>query len=252
MGQYNEFKKYNVIVTGASRGIGRSVGEKFVNEGANVAFLASNQANLEEACRRFLPRRRKKIFPMTVDLKDPVALEGAIERIRSRFSGVDVIINNAGAYNKIGLTDTSSDEIIDQTRLHVCAALRLIQAFSPGMRVKKFGRIVNVSSAAAYIGSESPAYSASKAALVGLTRSLAKDVAIDGITVNVVVPGPVETEMTGSMPEEKKNAFRKKIPSGRFADVEEIADPILFLCSKSASYINGICLHVNGGLYFSD
>ncbi len=190
---------------------------------------------------------------VAADLQEKEDVKEAIKYIRSIFSNrVSILINNAGDYGRIGIMETTPEYLSSQISLHVGSILQMVQAILPQMIEGEFGRIVSMSSASAFLGSESPAYAASKNAIIGLTRSLVKSVAQHNITANVVVPGPIETDMTRKMSKKRRQEMLKRVPSGRFGRVAEVVAPILFLCSEEASYINGTCLHVNGGLYFAD
>jgi len=236
-------KNFNVLITGASKGIGKEITNSFLREGCNVAAISRNPAIFDPGV---------NALGIATDLLDNNSIEQAIRKIRREMGSINIIINNAGQYERIPLEETTPEYLMAQTQLHVCAALSLIKAFIHDMKAKNFGRIVNIASTAAYLGSDSLAYSASKNALIGLTRSIAKKHGESGITANVVIPGPVETEMTTCMPDERRSMLTRSIPVGRFARPEEIAAPVLFLCSEAASYINGACIHVNGGLYFGN
>jgi len=247
------FEGKEVLITGASQGIGKEIAKSFAQKGAHTFLLGKTVSKLEEVQDEILQiAPNKKCIVVDVDLHDEHAVNEAIKKIQSQSSQMSIIINNAGAYERLSLQDTTPDDIVMQTRLHVGSALQLIQAFLPDMYKNQFGRIINISSTAAFLGSESIPYAVSKSSLVGLTRSLVKRVAKSGITVNVVVPGPVDSPMTHNMPLARRLELERNLPIGRFANIEEIVDPVLFLCSKNASYINGACLHINGGLYFGE
>lgn len=247
------FEGKEVLITGASQGIGKEIAKSFAEKGAHTFLLGKTLSKLQQVQNEILQiAPNKKCIAVGADLHDEHAVKEAIREIQSLSSQMSIIINNAGAYERLSLQDTTPDDIVMQTRLHVGSALQLIQAFLPDMYRNRFGRIVNISSAAAYLGSESIPYTVSKSSLIGLTRSLVKRVAKSGITVNVVVPGPVDTPMSQSMPLPRRLELERNIPVGRFAHTQEIVAPVLFLCSENASYINGVCLHVNGGLYFGE
>jgi 3-oxoacyl-[acyl-carrier protein] reductase len=249
----DEFAGKTVLITGASSGVGEALSKSFAQATANLVLISRNPRKLQNLRTQLcLMNREIEVKVFSVDLGDAQTFADMIAALESECQDVDVIINNAGYYPPDGFAELTQERIAQQITLHVSAAVRLIQLGLGAMRKRRFGRIVNIASAAAFLGSRSPGYAISKNAMVGLTRSLAREVARFGITVNAIVPGPIITPMTKNLSLNRRREYVKRIPAGRFGTVDEVAQPVLFLCSSGASYINGQCIHVNGGLVMPD
>ncbi len=237
------------LVTGGGRGIGRGIAVRLASEGAAVAIsYRSNDAAAEESAR--LVREagaRCELFKGDVAEADDV--KALFEGVADAFGRLDILVNNAGVTRDnimMRMKETEFDEVL-RTNLkgtYLCtrAALR------PMVRAR-WGRIVNISSVVGLVGNAGQAnYAASKAGIVGLTKSVAREVAQRGITANVVAPGYVETELTGSLPEEVKDQIRAQVPAGRFGEPEEIAEVVAFLVGEGAGYVTGQTVAVDGGM----
>jgi 3-oxoacyl-[acyl-carrier protein] reductase len=238
------------LVTGASRGIGKATAIALARAGASVAVGYSASAESAEALVAALQSDyHATAVALGADLADPHAASALIEQTVAALGGVDIVVNNAGINRDnlaMRLTDDDWDAVIaiDLTAaFHICRA-----ALRPMLR-QKFGRIVNVSSIAGVIGNAGQSnYSAAKAGLIGLTKSLAREVASRDITVNAVAPGFIETEMTTVLPEAVRAGAIAAIPKGRMGTAEEVASAIAFLVLPESGYITGHVLHVDGGL----
>jgi 3-oxoacyl-[acyl-carrier protein] reductase len=237
------------IVTGGGRGIGRAIAHRFAAEGANLAiFYRSNDAAAEETAKAVRAAGVKcELFKGDVaSLEDVEALfKGASEA----FGRVDILINNAGVRRDNLMMRMKEDEFDEVVRTNVKGTYLCTRAALRPMVRARWGRIVNVSSVVGLVGNAGQAnYAASKAGIVGFTKSVAREVAQRGITVNAVAPGYVETELTGSLSEDVKDRIRGQVPMGRFGEAEEVAEVVAFLAGEGAAYVTGQTIAVDGGM----
>jgi len=236
------------VVTGAGRGIGRAIALKLAAAGADVACVSRTADNSEKVAAevRALGRRA---WALAVDVADAAAVAAAAEKILAEAGRVDVLVNNAGV-TKDGLMMRMSDadwDLVLNTNLK--GAFLFIRAFSRVLLKQRSGRIINVASVIGLIGNAGQAnYAASKAGLIGLSKSAARELASRGITVNVVAPGFTETDMTAGLNEGVRTEALKTIPLARFGKPDDIAEAVLFLASPAAGYITGQVLAVDGGM----
>lgn len=244
------FTGQTVLVTGASRGIGKSIAESFAKEGAFVFVnFASNESKALEvvaSCKEL----GGDAMEIKFNVADSSEVEEAFEKMRKLRPTLEILVNNAGITSD-GLALRLKDEDWKKTLdINLSGSFYCTRAAMKGMMKARFGRVINVSSVVGEMGNAGQAaYVASKAGLIGLTKSLAKELASRNITVNAVTPGFIETEMTEVLDEKIKNKMLEEIPLGRFASTSEVASAITFLASKDASYITGQILGINGGLY---
>jgi 3-oxoacyl-[acyl-carrier protein] reductase len=238
------------LVTGASRGIGRATAVALARAGASVAVgYSAHRDGADEVVAALVSEYGAQAVALGADLADPKAAAGLVEQAVQAFGGLDIVVNNAGITRdnlalRLGDDDWDAVIAIDLTAaFHICRA-----ALRPMLR-QRFGRIVNVSSIAGVIGNAGQAnYSAAKAGLIGLTKSLAREVASRDITVNAVAPGFIETEMTTVLSDEIRASAVSAIPKARMGTAAEVASAITFLVMPESGYITGHVLHVDGGL----
>jgi 3-oxoacyl-[acyl-carrier protein] reductase len=236
------------LVTGASRGIGRSIAAVLARAGAKVALSARDSDRLRQVADEIAAAGGEALV-LAADVSDPEQCRSLVAAMVQTWGRVDILVNNAGigASGPIEtVTEARWDEVLDT---NLKSMFLLSQAVAPIMRAQRWGRIVNISSIAAQTGgvSGAVAYSASKGGALALTKSLARDLAPDGITVNAITPGQIQTDM-GAVPADRLPEILRLIPLGRLGVPEDIAYPTLFLCSEEAGYITGATLDVNGGI----
>ena len=229
------------FVTGASRGIGRAVAKTLGDAGARVILAARDAAKLEEVAYEI-----PGAMCIAIDLASPESIKEAF----AKAGNVDILVNNAGI-TKDGLAMRMKKEDWDAVlATNLTGAFLAIQQVLPGMLKQRWGRIINIASIVGETGNPGQSnYVASKAGLIGLTKSLAQEIASRTVTVNAVAPGFIETDMTAALSEEMKNTLLTHIPLRRFGKVEDVASAVRFLASEEAGYITGHVLDVNGGMY---
>jgi len=234
------------LVTGASRGIGRAIAERLAQDGFFVVGTATTAAGAEAISVYLSENGAGKVL----NVSDQECIEEVVEHINETFGAPLVLVNNAGITRDtllMRMKDEDWQSIIDT---NLTSVYRLSKAVLRGMTKAKYGRIVNISSVVGLTGNAGQAnYAAAKAGMIGFSKSLAKEVGSRQITVNVVAPGFIDTDMTRELPEAHTQALLGAIPLGRLGQAEEIAHAVAFLVSPQASYITGETLHVNGGMY---
>jgi 3-oxoacyl-[acyl-carrier protein] reductase len=236
------------VVTGAGRGIGRAIALKFAAESADVVCVSRTAENSEKVASEIRATGRKA-WAYAVDVADPAAVAATGEKILADAGRVDILVNNAGV-TRDGLLMRMADEDWDTVlNTNLKGAFSFTKAFTRAFIKQRSGRIINVASVIGLIGNAGQCnYSASKAGLIGFTKSVARELASRGITVNALAPGFIETDMTAVLNEEMRAELLKKIPMNSFVQAEDIASAALFLASPSARYITGQVLTVDGGM----
>ena len=234
------------LVTGASRGIGKAIAEKLVACGATVIGTATTE-NGAEAISQYLGQNGKGL---ALNVTDEASIESVISTIKAEFGDIDILVNNAGITRDNLLMRMKEDEWQDILDTNLTSVFRLSKALMRTMMKKRYGRIITIGSVVGTMGNAGQAnYAAAKAGLIGFSKSLAREVASRGITVNVVAPGFIATDMTAALTDEQKALTLAQVPVGRLGQPTEIANAVAFLASDEASYITGETLHVNGGMY---
>lgn len=237
-----------VLITGASRGIGRAAAELFAERGYRVLLNYRRSKAAAEELERELAARGADVMAYGADVADRAQVYAMADACERRFGGVDVLVCNAGIARQGLFTDLTPEEWREMMEVHVDGAFHCCQAVLPGMIRKKEGSILLVSSIWGMTGASCEvAYSTAKAALIGMTKALAKEVGPSGIRVNCVAPGVVDTAMNAALDGETLASLREETPLGRLGTPREIAQAIVFLASPEASFITGQVLSPNGG-----
>ncbi|MBO0212471.1 3-oxoacyl-ACP reductase FabG [Vibrio sp. Vb2880] len=234
------------LVTGASRGIGKAIAELLVERGATVIGTATSDSGAD-AISAYLGDNGKGL---ALNVTDVASIESVLKSINDEFGGVDILVNNAGITRDNLLMRMKDDEWTDILDTNLTSIFRLSKAVLRGMMKKRQGRIINVGSVVGTMGNAGQTnYAAAKAGVIGFTKSMAREVASRGVTVNTVAPGFIETDMTKALNDDQRAATLAQVPAGRLGDPREIASAVAFLASPEAAYITGETLHVNGGMY---
>lgn len=237
-----------VIVTGASRGIGKACALAFGKSGVNVIVnYTKSKEKAEEACED-ISKLGGRALPFCADVADRKAVDEMIAFAHSNFGSISTIVNNAGIAEQIMFCDITEEKWDRMFAVDVKGVYNCIQAALPDMIHNKSGRIINISSMWGITGASCEVhYSAAKAAVIGMTKALAKELGPSGITVNAIAPGVISTEMNGNISEEIMSELKEETPIGRIGTPEDIAETAIFLASPKASFITGEVISVNGG-----
>ncbi len=226
-----------VLITGGNRGIGRAIAEEFLAQGHRVAVTARSGSGPEGS------------LTVIADVTDAASIDAAFTEVEEKLGPVEVVVANAGITRDTLLLRMSEEDFTDVIDTNLSGAFRVVKRASKGMLKARFGRVILVSSVVGLLGSAGQInYSASKSGLIGIARSLTRELGGRGITANVVAPGFIETDMTAELPSEQQEAYLKQIPAGRFASPSEVAKAIAWLASDDAGYISGAVIPVDGGL----
>ncbi len=244
-----DFKGQVGIVTGGARGIGKAIAEGLAKSGVDLIIAGRNLDAANETAAS-LTAFGVKTLGVKLDVSNSEEVEKTFEDIRKDFHRIDILINNAGI-TKDGLLLRMSDEAWDSViATNLKGVFLCTREAIKDMAKQRYGRIVNITSVAAFMGNPGQAnYSASKAGIVGLTKTIAREYAIRGITVNAVAPGFIQTAMTDVLSDRVKEDMKKIIPLGRFGTAGDVANAVIFLASPDSGYITGQVIHVNGGMY---
>ena len=233
------------LITGASGGIGGAIAKTLKEAGAEVAISGTRLESLEALSDTL--GGNTQIFQC--NLSDPLAIEDLLKGAGEKRGGIDILINNAGITRDNLVMRMSDEEWHTVLDINLTATMKLCKGVMRSMMKNRWGRIINISSVVGATGNPGQAnYAASKAGMVGMSKSLAYEVASRGITVNIIAPGFIETPMTNKLNEDQKTNILAQVPAGRMGTTTEIASAALFLASSEASYLTGATLHVNGGM----
>ena len=226
-----------VLVTGGNRGIGYAIAEEFLAQGHRVAVTARSGSGPEGA------------LTVTADVTDAASMDAAYSEVEAAYGPIEVVVANAGITRDTLLLRMSDDDFQTVVDTNLTGAFRTVKRAMKGMLKARFGRVILISSVVGLYGSPGQVnYSSSKAALVGMARSITRELGGRGITANVVAPGFIETDMTAELPAEQQQAYKDSIPAGRFASPQEVARVVTWLAGDDAPYISGAVIPVDGGL----
>lgn len=226
-----------VLVTGGNRGIGYAIAQRMIAEGHRVAVTARSGEGPEGS------------LTVRAEMNDAASIDAAFTEVEAQLGAVEVVVANAGITRDTLLLRMSEEDFTDVIDTNLTGTFRVVKRAAKGLLKGRFGRVILISSVVGLYGSPGQInYSSSKAALVGFARSLTRELGSRGITANVIAPGFIETDMTAALPEEQQQKYLDSIPAGRFGQVDEIADAVVWLASDSAGYISGAVIPVDGGL----
>lgn len=235
------------LVTGASRGIGRAIAERLAKDGAKVAGTATSDEGAA-AITAYLGEFGGT--GLKLDVRDAAAIEAVVEQVSRTFGAISILVNNAGVTRDTLLLRMKDEDWTQVIETDLTAVFRLSRGVLRGMMKARHGRIISIGSVVGAMGNPGQAnYCAAKAGLAGFSKSLAQEIGSRGITVNVVAPGFIETDMTRELGEDARAALSTRIPAQRLGQPEDIAAAVAFLASREASYITGETLNVNGGMH---
>lgn len=236
------------LVTGAGRGIGKAIAEALADEGVTVICVSKSESSCG-AVAEAIRTKGQKAVAYAVDVSDAAAVASVSEKIMAEFPNVDIIVNNAGITRDNLLIRMSDEEWLDVINTNLNSAFYWVKNLVRPMTKKRWGRIINIASVVGLTGNAGQTnYSAAKAGLIGMTKSLAKEFASRGITANVVAPGFIETDMTSVLSDEVKEGILKVVPLKRLGSAKDIANMVTYLSSEESGYITGQVFTVDGGM----
>lgn len=226
-----------VLVTGGNRGIGRAIAEEFVAAGYKVAVTVRSGEGPVGT------------LSVKADVTDASSLDSAFAEVESKLGPVEILVANAGITRDTLLMRMTDEEFEEVINTNLTGVFRVLKRATKGMMKARFGRVILIGSVVGLLGSAGQVnYSSAKSALVGMARSITRELGGRGITANVVAPGFIDTDMTAALPEEQQDDYKRRIPAGRFAQPSEVAKVVTWLASEDASYISGAVIPVDGGL----
>lgn len=234
------------VVTGAAQGIGAKIVERLLADGAKVVALDVNEERLTETV-FLLDETGERVIPMKCNVSERTEVNDTFAKIYEKFGKIDILVNNAGITRDAFLHKMDPEQWDSVIQVNLTSMYYTCQAVIPGMRKQEYGKIVNISSTSSWGNMGQANYSAAKAGVIGLTRTLAKENGSKNITVNAIAPGQIDTEMTKNLPEEIKMMALLLTPAGRVGNPSEVASVVSFLSSDDSSFVNGECISVSGG-----
>ena len=244
-----KISEMNVLVTGASRGIGKRIAEAFALSGANVVLNASRESDYFSETMKEFEERGFSVMACACDVSDQEAVMNMQKDIKEKFGSIHVLVNNAGITRDMLLMRMSEEQWDSVIDINLKGAFNCTKAFIRPMMKQGFGRIINISSVVGLTGNPGQVnYAASKAGMIGMTKAVAKETGKKGVTCNAVAPGFIESDMTDGLPEEIKAEYLKNIAVGRFGIAEDVAHAVLFLADEKSSFITGQVITVDGGM----
>ncbi len=249
-GEAMRLKGRVAVVTGGSRGIGRAIALALAEEGADVAVNYQRNEAMAREVAQAIERTGRASDIYQADVSDPEQVQRMRDAVLTRFQRADILVNNAGINRDKSFAKMDDDTWRSVIAVNLNGVFYCTKVFLDGMAARSYGRIINISSIVGQMGNFGQAnYAAAKAGLLGFTKTLARELAGKGITVNAIAPGFIETEMVAGVPDDVKQKLLAQIPLRRFGKPEEVAKAVVFLGSEDASYITGQVLNVNGGMY---
>jgi len=238
-----------VLVTGASRGIGKAIALTLGEAGATIIGTATTESGADNISKVFSDNKISG-KGIKLDVTDNEQISELLKSITADFGSVDILVNNAGITRDNILIRMKEDEWDDIINTNLSSIYKMSKGVLRGMIKRRSGRIISITSVVGAMGNAGQSnYAAAKAGIMGFTKSLAREVGVRGITVNAIAPGFIETDMTDKLPVDQKEALASQIPMGRLGTTDEVALAVLFLAGDGGSYITGQTLHVNGGMY---
>lgn len=244
-----DFKGKVAVITGAAQGIGRTIALSLAEKGADIVVADINEESLQDVVRE-TEKLGRKALPVKMDVSVLKEAEAMIKQTVDSFGKVDILVNNAGITRDAVLLRMKEEQWDQVMQVNLKGTFNCSKAVIRHMFKQKYGRIVNISSVTGAMGNPGQSnYSASKAAVMGFTKAIAREYAHCGVTVNAVAPGFIKTAMTDAIPEKDREAMIAQIPAKRLGTPEDVANSVCFLASDSANYITGQVIHINGGLY---
>ncbi len=244
-----ELREMTAIVTGAARGMGRAFAEELAARGATVAVCDVNREELEKTAREIGSRFKARVIAEAVDVSSEEQVRRFVARVEREAGRVDVLVNNAAIHPLHMIEEITADEWDKVLGVNLRSAFLFSRAVLPGMRKRRFGRIISIASEAGKNGGTiaAPHYAASKGAILGFTRNLARAVGAEGVTVNAIAPGRIATAMAGQVPPEQNQIYIDRSAVKRLGKPEDVAWAVAFLADERSSFVTGETLNINGG-----